>query len=771
MNILEELNPSQRAAVEYNEGPALVIAGAGSGKTRVLTFKIAYLLQLGYQPWSILALTFTNKAANEMKARIATIVGEEKARYLFMGTFHSIFARILRVEAAQLGFSSNFTIYDESDSRSLLKAIIKEMGLDDKVYKPALVHKKISLAKNKLILPTAYSSNASLSESDRRDNIPEMAKIYINYSQRCQKSNAMDFDDLLVYTFTLFQKYPDICNKYADRFDYVLVDEYQDTNYVQQQIVYMLTQKKRHLCVVGDDSQSIYSFRGADIDNILSFQQQYHNTELFKLEQNYRSTQNIVKAANSLIKKNRFQIEKEVFTCNSEGEKIQYRSAYSDKEEALIVCKNIKRIKCEDNCNYSDFAILYRTNSQSRSFEEELRKQNIPYKIYGGLSFYQRKEIKDIIAYYRLVANPDDEEALKRIINYPSRGIGDSTLAKISACAIANVTSFWDVISNPVRLNLDVNKGIVAKLLAFQTLIQSYIQRADKEDAYELGADIIKTSGINKDIYGDTSPEAMARQENVDEFLGAIQNFVEERREEGRMNEAGISDFLQEVALLTDIESEDEHGKDKVNLMTIHSSKGLEYGTVFIVGMEQNIFPSPQSASTLRSLEEERRLLYVALTRAERHCFLTSAHNRWRYGKTEFCTPSCFLAEIDSRFMSIEEGKIYERPTFDASAERFNTLRTAFSKEHSTMKLQDSLEVRSLRKVETLQETEARSITSIKTTQGRLSVGTLIEHQRFGLGKIVKLEGTGENQKATVKFENSGSKQLLLKFARFTIVK
>ena len=437
----------------------------------------------------------------------------------------------------------------------------------------------------------------------------------------------------------------------------------------------------------------------------------------------------------------------------------------------MIVCKNIKRIKCEDNCNYSDFAILYRTNSQSRSFEEELRKQNIPYKIYGGLSFYQRKEIKDIIAYYRLVANPDDEEALKRIINYPSRGIGDSTLAKISACAIANAISFWDVLCNPAQFNLDVNKGIMTKLLAFQILIQGYIQRADKEDAYELGADIIKTSGINKDIYGDTSPEAMARQENVDEFLGAIQNFVEERREEGRMSEAGISDFLQEVALLTDIESEDEHGEDKVNLMTIHSSKGLEYGTVFIVGMEQNIFPSPQSASTLRSLEEERRLLYVALTRAERHCFLTSAHNRWRYGKTEFCTPSCFLAEIDSSFMSVEEGRIYEKSHFSASVEKLNALRTTFSKEHSTMKRQDSLATRNLRKMETPQETEARSITSIETAQGKLSVGTLIEHQRFGLGKIVKLEGIGENQKATVEFENSGSKQLLLKFARFTIAK
>ena len=765
MNILEELNQSQRAAVEYNEGPALVIAGAGSGKTRVLTFKIAYLLQQGYHPWSILALTFTNKAANEMKARIAAIVGEEKAHYLFMGTFHSIFAKILRVEATRLGFSSNFTIYDESDSRSLLKTIIKEMGLNDKVYKPAFVHKKISLAKNKLILPAAYSSNSALLKNDLRDDMPEMAKIYLNYNQRCLKSNAMDFDDLLVHTFTLFQNFPDICNKYQDRFDYVLVDEYQDTNYVQQQIVYMLTQKKKRICVVGDDSQSIYSFRGANIDNILSFRQQYNGAKLFKLEQNYRSTQNIVKAANSLIKKNTLQIEKEVFTCNAEGEKIQYRSAHSDKEEALIVCKNIKRIKREDDCNYSDFAILYRTNSQSRSFEEELRKQNIPYKIFGGLSFYQRKEIKDIIAYYRLVANPDDEEALKRIINYPSRGIGDSTMAKISDCAIENATSFWHVISDPVHFNLDINQGIAAKLSIFHSLIQSYIQRADKEDAYELGADIIKTSGINKDIYGDTSPEAMARQENVDEFLGAIQNFVEERREEGRIEEAGISDFLQEIALLTDIESEDEHGEDKVNLMTIHSSKGLEYGTVFIVGMEQNIFPSPLSASSLRSLEEERRLLYVAITRAERHCFLTNAHNRWRYGKTEFCTPSCFLTEIDSRFMSVEEEvDMYENTAHKEYDERLNSLRTAFS-----MERQDS--GRYLRKKVDPQEAEASSITSINTSQGKLSIGTLIEHQRFGLGKIVKLEGTGENQKATVEFENSGSKQLLLKFARFTIVK
>lgn len=778
MNILEELNDSQRAAVQYNDGPSLVIAGAGSGKTRVLTYKIAYLLEQGYNPWNILALTFTNKAAREMKERIASIVGNDKAKYLYMGTFHSIFARILRAEATLLGYSSNFTIYDDADSRSLLKTIIKEKGLDDKTYKPATVLKKISLAKNRLILPDAYANDPDLSERDRRENLPEVAKIYAAYSQRSLQANAMDFDDLLVQIYLLFNKYEDIRLKYADRFDYVLVDEYQDTNFVQQRIVYQLTKQKRRLCVVGDDSQSIYSFRGAEIDNILSFEQQYEGAKLFKLEQNYRSTQNIVKAANSLIKRNQFQIEKEVYSRKSEGDKLHYKNAYSDKEEALIVCKEIKRIKREDQCSYTDFAILYRTNSQSRSFEEEMRKQNIPYKIFGGLSFYQRKEIKDIIAYYRLVANPNDEEAFKRIINYPARGIGNSTMDKITACAVRNEVSFWAVISSPVHFGLDVNKGTLGKLSAFHALISGYQQRLDTEDAYLLGSDIIKTSGINKDIFGDSSPEAMARQENVDEFLGAIQNFVEERREEGRIEEAGLSDFLQEVALLTDVESDDDRGSDKVSLMTIHSSKGLEFQTVFIVGMEQNIFPSPQSASTLRSLEEERRLLYVAITRAEKHCFLTSAQNRWRYGKTEFCNPSCFLNEIDPAYITKEEeySSTISRPRAPWDVPEYMEPRRQTMSETRrppmSRPIRQSEEPPHLRKIIVPEPTQQSiGVTSLETPQGTLHEGTVIEHQRFGKGVIVKLEGSGENQKATVEFQHSGKKQLLLKFARFNIVK
>ncbi len=772
MNILEELNESQRAAVEYNDGPSLVIAGAGSGKTRVLTYKIAYLLQNGYNPWAILALTFTNKAANEMKERIASIVGYDKARYLYMGTFHSVFARILRGEASYLGYSSNFTIYDESDSRSLLKTIVKEMKLDDKVYKPATVHKKISLAKNRLILPDDYARKTSLLEQDKRDNMPRLTDIYNNYNQRCRKANAMDFDDLLVQTYILFSRHQEVCEKYAHRFDFILVDEYQDTNYVQQRIVYLLAKEKLHICAVGDDSQSIYSFRGADIDNILGFQQQFKGAELFKLEQNYRSTQNIVKAANSLIKKNRRQIEKDVFSRNDIGDKLLYKSAYSDKEEASIVCKYIKQIKRQDACKYSDFAVLYRTNSQSRSFEEEMRKQTIPYKIFGGLSFYQRKEIKDIIAYYRLVANPNDEEAFKRIINYPARGIGDSTMAKIAACAVQNGVSFWDVIGSPEHFRLDVNKGTVAKLQSFRLLIGGYRERLDVEDAFLLGSDIIKTSGISKDIYGDSSPEAMARQENVDEFLGAIQNFVEERREEGRIEEAGLSEFLQEVALLTDVESDDGMGGDKVNLMTIHSSKGLEFATVFVVGMEQNIFPSPQAAGTLRGMEEERRLLYVAITRAQRHCILTNAHNRWRYGRTEFCNPSCFLQEIDSNYIIREEEEA--RPIFTKRMPWNQPGRRMASGEmgESYTKQAPNLPP-SFRSVETATgKPQLESpLSEMKTPQGILSVGTVIEHQRFGIGTISKLEGTGENQKATIDFENTGKKQLLLKFARFKVVK
>ena len=648
MDLLNDLNDAQRAAVEYIDGPSLVIASAGSGKTRVLTYKIAYLLSQGMKPWSIMALTFTNKAAREMKERIGKLVGNDLAQHLYMGTFHSIFSRILRAEAEHIGFNNNFTIYDESDSRSLLKAIIKEMGLDDKTYKPAAVHARISMAKNNLVTAEAYDSDPAILEQNKRAKMPAIGKIYVAYVQRCRQANAMDFDDLLMLTFQLFRDHEEIRQKYAGRFDYILVDEYQDTNHVQMSIVMQLCKEKMRVCAVGDDSQSIYSFRGANIDNILNYQKQLPGTQLFKLEQNYRSTQTIVEAANSLIHHNRNQIQKEVFSKNDRGEKIQYKPAYSDKEEALIVAKNIQRIKRQDDCGYDQFAILYRTNAQSRSFEEEFRKQGIPYRIYGGLSFYQRKEIKDIIAYFRLVANPDDEEAFKRIINYPARGIGATTVMKIADCAHQNQVSFWEVIGNVEHYGLNVNKGTQTKLENFRLLISSFIDRSHTLDVYELGDAIIRESRISEDIMSGKNADDLARQENLEEFLSGMQTFVAGRQEEGRMDEAYLTDYLQDVALLTDADSEGEKDEPRVSLMTIHAAKGLEFATVFVVGLEENIFPSPLAAVSVRELEEERRLLYVAITRAEKHCILTNAKNRFRYGKMEFDNPSRFIDEIDA---------------------------------------------------------------------------------------------------------------------------
>ena len=579
MDLLNDLNEAQRAAVEYIDGPSLVIAGAGSGKTRVLTYKIAYLLSKGMKPWSIMALTFTNKAAREMKERIGRLVGDDLAQHLYMGTFHSIFSRILRAEAEHIGFNNNFTIYDETDSRSLIKAIVKEMGLDDKSYKPAAVHARISMAKNNLVSAESYASDAAIFEQNKRAQMPELGKIFVAYVQRCRQANAMDFDDLLVLTHRLFGEHEEIRQKYAARFDYILVDEYQDTNHVQMSIVMQLCKEKLRVCAVGDDSQSIYSFRGANIDNILNYQKQLKGTRLFKLEQNYRSTQTIVKAANSLIKFNRNQIKKDVYSENAVGEKLQYKPAYSDKEEAVIVAKDIKRIKRQDNCGYHDFAILYRTNAQSRSFEEEFRKQGIPYRIYGGLSFFQRKEIKDVIAYFRLVANPDDEEAFKRIINYPSRGIGNTTVAKIAACALDNHVSFWQVISSPEHYGLGVNKGTLAKLESFRLMISGFVEKSASMNAFDLGDTIVKESGISADIYksGSRDPEDLARQENLEELLGGMQSFVEECREEGREQEAYLTDYLQGVALLTDLDSKGDDDEPRVSLMTVHASKGLEF--------------------------------------------------------------------------------------------------------------------------------------------------------------------------------------------------
>ena len=759
MDLLNDLNDAQRAAVEYIDGPSLVIAGAGSGKTRVLTYKIAYLLSQGMKPWSIMALTFTNKAAREMKERIGKLVGDDLAQHLYMGTFHSIFSRILRAEAEHIGFNNNFTIYDESDSRSLLKAIIKEMGLDDKTYKPAAVHARISMAKNNLVTAEAYDSDPAILEQNKRAKMPAIGKIYVAYVQRCRQANAMDFDDLLMLTFQLFRDHEEIRQKYAGRFDYILVDEYQDTNHVQMSIVMQLCKEKLRVCAVGDDSQSIYSFRGANIDNILNYQKQLPGTQLFKLEQNYRSTQTIVEAANSLIHHNRNQIQKEVFSKNDKGEKILYKPAYSDKEEALIVAKNIQRIKRQDDCGYDQFAILYRTNAQSRSFEEEFRKQGIPYRIYGGLSFYQRKEIKDIIAYFRLVANPDDEEAFKRIINYPARGIGATTVMKIADCAHQNRVSFWEVIGNIEHYRLNVNKGAQTKLENFRLLISSFIDRSHTLDVYELGDAIIRESRISEDIMSGKNADDLARQENLEEFLSGMQTFVAGRQEEGRMDEAYLTDYLQDVALLTDADSEGEKDEPRVSLMTIHAAKGLEFATVFVVGLEENIFPSPLAAVSVRELEEERRLLYVAITRAEKHCILTNAKNRFRYGKMEFDNPSRFIDEIDASL--IEGGE--ETPEFSFGGGYGGRMPWDRDRSGYGRGYQNSKPVAS-------QFMADPKPAFASSAAGSLSEGCRIEHQRFGIGKVLKIEGTGENTKATVEFQNAGTKQLLLKFAKFTIL-
>ena len=802
MDLLNDLNDAQRAAVEYIDGPSLVIAGAGSGKTRVLTYKIAYLLSQGMKPWSIMALTFTNKAAREMKERIGKLVGDDLAQHLYMGTFHSIFSRILRAEAEHIGFNNNFTIYDESDSRSLLKAIIKEMGLDDKTYKPAAVHARISMAKNNLVTAEAYDSDPAILEQNKRAKMPAIGKIYVAYVQRCRQANAMDFDDLLMLTFQLFRDHEEIRQKYAGRFDYILVDEYQDTNHVQMSIVMQLCKEKLRVCAVGDDSQSIYSFRGANIDNILNYQKQLPGTQLFKLEQNYRSTQTIVEAANSLIRRNRNQLPKEVFSKNDKGEKIQYKPAYSDKEEALIVAKNIQRIKRQDDCGYDHFAILYRTNAQSRSFEEEFRKQGIPYRIYGGLSFYQRKEIKDIIAYFRLVANPDDEEAFKRIINYPARGIGATTVMKIADCAHQNQVSFWEVIGNIEHYGLNVNKGTQTKLENFRQLISSFIDRSHTLDVYELGDAIIRESRISEDIMSGKNADDLARQENLEEFLSGMQTFVAGRQEEGRMDEAYLTDYLQDVALLTDADSEGEKDEPRVSLMTIHAAKGLEFATVFVVGLEENIFPSPLAAVSVRELEEERRLLYVAITRAEKHCILTNAKNRFRYGKMEFDNPSRFIDEIDASL--IEGGEEAPESSFGGGRSSFGGYgseggyggrmpwdrdRSGYGRGYQNAKPVASQfmadpkpgfkSVRAVNAVHRIMGDTASSssvalagssASNASSAAGSLSEGCRIEHQRFGIGTVLKIEGSGENTKATVEFQNAGTKQLLLKFAKFTLL-
>ncbi|KAB3929547.1 AAA family ATPase [Bacteroides uniformis] len=779
---IEELNEGQRNAVLYNDGPSLVIAGAGSGKTRVLTYKIAYLLENGYQPWNILALTFTNKAAREMKERIARQMGPERARHLWMGTFHSMFLRILHVEAGHIGFTSQFTIYDTADSKSLIRSIIKEMGLDEKVYKPGMVQARISNAKNHLVSPAGYANNKEAYEGDRAAKVPALRDIYQRYWERCRRADAMDFDDLLFYTFLLFRDHPEVLARYQEQFRYILVDEYQDTNFAQHSIVLQLAKNHQHVCVVGDDAQSIYSFRGADIDNILYFTKVYPDTKVFKLEQNYRSTQTIVRAANSLIEKNQWQIRKEVFSEKEKGEAIGVYQAYSDVEEGDIVVNKIAELRREKRYAYSDFAILYRTNAQSRIFEEAMRKRSMPYRIYGGLSFYQRKEIKDVIAYFRLIVNPNDEEAFKRIINYPARGIGDTTVGKIIAAATGHNVSLWTVLCEPLAYGLNFNKGTVGKLQAFRELISAFITDAAEKNAYEIGVDIIRQSGIINDVCQDNSPENLSRKENIEELVNGMSDFCAQRQEEGKPNVL-LGDFLSEVSLLTDQDSDKDGDDEKITLMTVHSAKGLEFKNVFVVGMEENLFPSGMVGDSPRALEEERRLFYVAITRAEEHCFLSYAKTRFRYGKMEFGSPSRFLKDIDIRFLRLpQDAGMFRRVEEEAAAfRRENARGFAPDREDAPYGGKERVSVRPKQQI--IAPTVPRNLKRVAPSANTASTspsaggsancvqqGQLIEHERFGLGEVLKVEGEGDNAKATIRFKNAGDKQLLLRFARFKVL-
>ena len=777
MSILDKLNESQRLAVEYCDGPELVIAGAGSGKTRVLTYKIAYLLQqadFDLAPWNILALTFTNKAANEMKQRIGEIVGNHVAGRLNMGTFHSVFSRILRCEADRLGYTSNYTIYDETDSRSLITSIVKEMGLDDKLYKAANIRHQISIAKNRLVSADQYATIKKALEADTNNKIPRFQNIYKRYEERCRNSNVMDFDDLLFNTYLLFKSHEDVCDKYASLFKYILVDEYQDTNYAQQCIIYQLAQKNRKLCVVGDDAQSIYAFRGANIDNILDFNKLYPEQKTFKLERNYRSTQTIVEAANSLISHNERQIHKDVYSKNDEGSPLKLCVCISDKLEAMEVCNEIKRLKRAEGCGYDSFAVLYRSNSQSRCFEEEMRKEAIPYKIYGGLSFYQRKEVKDVLAYFRLVVNPNDDEALRRIINYPTRGIGTTPIQKIAATATDYNVSMWEVVCDTAAHSLNINKGTASKLANFANFISSFIEKVETSDAYTLGQSIVAASGIFTDIEADKTPEGKAKKENIDELMGELHGFVESKREEDLEEEYYLGNFMQEVALYTDKQNE-EDDENRVALMTIHAAKGLEFPCVFVVGLEENIFPGRQAMDFPRMMEEERRLMYVAITRAERHCMLTCAKTRFRYGQVEYDVPSRFIKEIDQRYIRKMDG---------GDTEGFSTSRTSWRNSYETtpkptvqkgtiMYSKPTFATTSgsrMTRMRTTPSSTTTQVTSYNDGKNSIRIGSVINHQRFGKGEIVSIEGTGENAKATVRFQLAGQKQLLLKFARYEVL-
>ncbi|SHE96277.1 ATP-dependent DNA helicase PcrA [Mariniphaga anaerophila] len=775
LDYLKDLNKAQHEAVVSTEGPALIIAGAGSGKTRVLTYRIAHLLNQGARPSTILALTFTNKAAREMKERIASVVGEKTARYLWMGTFHSIFSRILRAEHEVIGFPSSFTIFDAADSKSLIKTIIKGFQLDDKVYKPGTVAARISMAKSNLITPEAYSQNAEFRLTDKGMRMPAISEIYKEYVKRCKLSGSMDFDDLLLKTNLLFRDHPDTLEKYQQRFDYVLVDEYQDTNFAQYLIVKKLAALHKNICVVGDDAQSIYSFRGARIENILSFQSDYPNHKIFKLEQNYRSTQTIVNAANSIISKNKRQIPKNVFSENDSGKSIKVISALTDNEEGFLVAQEIAETQLRDHYKNSDYAILYRTNAQSRIFEEALRKRNIPYKIYGGLSFYQRKEIKDLLSYFRLVINPWDNEALKRIINYPARGIGQTTLSRIEAAAVSHETSIWKILTGlPDNNPGNLNKGTIAKLLKFVVLIQEFSKAVAENDAWEAARLIAEKTGILKDLHSDKSTEGLSRHENIQELLNGIQEFSISALEEGRPSK--LENYLEDVALLTDQDSDKEEDRDKVTLMTVHSAKGLEFKNVFVVGMEENLFPSSRAEEkkSPEALEEERRLFYVALTRAEENAWFSYANQRYKWGNLEFCSVSRFLLEMDEKYLDSPVENARMRPaTRSASPEEsvsvgYRARNKAKQQPEKTVQKpwrQDAFR----RKIESQIPGATRDNQFVGDDPEKILQGMMVEHQRFGIGKVIQIEGTPPNKKATVFFQNAGRKQLLLKFAKLKI--
>ena len=765
-DLLTNLNDAQRAAVEFCDGPSLVIAGAGSGKTRVLTYKIAYLLEQGLPPYYILSLTFTNKAAREMKSRIAELVGERKARSLWMGTFHAIFARILRKEGEAIGFKSNFTIFDTSDSRNLIKLIIKDMKLDDKLYRPGGIHGQISRAKNSLITPAMYAANSEILDYDRRARQPQIFEIYQRYQNRLRSANSMDFDDLLMYTNILFRDNKEILEKYRNQFQYILVDEYQDTNFSQHLIVKQIADVHHRVCVVGDDAQSIYSFRGANIDNILNFKSNFPETKVFKLEQNYRSTQNIVNAANSLIKQNTEQIEKDVFSENEVGDKLEILSTFSDFEEGLVVSNKISRMRLERHHSYSDFAILYRTNAQSRIFEDALRKKNIPYRIYGGKSFYQRKEIKDVISYFRLIINPSDEEAFRRIINYPTRGIGNVTVGKITSTAELHGVSLWEVLSSPIEYNLDINSGTRNKLGIFHSLITGFIEQKDAISAYEIAQEVIKKSGISHEAYSDLTPEGLSRSQNIQELVNAMEEFVSTRQEQGD-EDILLADFLSEVSLLTDQDTENDEEAEKVTLMTVHSAKGLEFNNVFVVGMEEDLFPSSMAKSEARGLEEERRLFYVALTRARKTCIVTYAKSRFKNGQTNSAKMSRFLMEIDPAFITEESILNYSKKETSGSDDFWGTMREQRLKRESISR---TVVRAPQRKGNIVSVNNVAPSMPLSQEAKELQVGNIIEHERFGRGEVTSIELSGNDRRAFVEFEAAGKKQLLLKFAKFKII-